>query len=206
MTRATAPTAHPFPYFFHNRNNKQTVKRFLIAISNTKTIHHWPISHSLPSSLWHIWWILSALHHFAWVGLFELVSNCKHCSKYQLTLSIVFCGEIVWIRYNVILKFLRNDRLCYHNCEKDVMHLRAPSCRCHFCQGCMSHSFSTLKMAKYCFHLLSKLQTGNQRFWHKLDTRVSKLDNLLPTTMRKIIFIIRPVILSNLSFGVTLSS
>ena len=49
LTRAAAPTApFPFPYFFHNRNNKQTVKRFLIAISNSKTIHHWPISHSSP--------------------------------------------------------------------------------------------------------------------------------------------------------------
>ena len=32
--------------FFLHCNNKQAVKRFLIAIRNSKTIPHWPISHS----------------------------------------------------------------------------------------------------------------------------------------------------------------
>ena len=36
----------PVSRFFRNRNNKQTVKRFLIAIRNSKTVYHRPISHS----------------------------------------------------------------------------------------------------------------------------------------------------------------
>ena len=39
------PPTNRFPIFLHC-NNKQAVKRFLIAIRNSKTIPHWPISHS----------------------------------------------------------------------------------------------------------------------------------------------------------------
>ena len=46
LTRATPDHQAPFPDFFRNRNNKQTVKRFLIAIRNSKTVYHRPISHS----------------------------------------------------------------------------------------------------------------------------------------------------------------
>ena len=55
--------------FFQNRNNKQTVKRFLIAISNSKTIHHRPVSHRPVCSLWQIWCRFYQLSYFPWEGV-----------------------------------------------------------------------------------------------------------------------------------------